>query len=266
MLNMLRLSAEGAYQVLRRLSTGDAKFKHLNQIVKNTRTLTRRLREMELAGWIKRVNGFYSITEEGFEALMTLHGPELKLKRRWVNVEEFKKLRHDWLRIPLKRLVELLSDEFREKTVSIALYGSSVSGSFKMGESDVDMLYITEGQVKNLPTRENEVFKRFRSTFEYTAFDRWFKTKGFYGYPEVTVTHLRRSEAQDFQPIYLDMTHSRAILYDKDGFLESLIKRLQDKLKDLGSQRVERADGSSYWVLKPDLEPGEILEIDLQGE
>jgi len=264
-LSLLHLSARGGYEILRRVSIGDVRFKDLNRIVKNTRTLTRRLREMERAGLIRRVNGLYSISEKGFEALIKVYDANFELRRKWVNSDQFKNLKDDWLRIPLERLVKIFLDEFKHDIVSIALYGSTVKGLFEAGKSDLDVLYIIEDEARDPLTRENRVFKRFRSTYEYKVFDRWFRMKGFHGYPEITVTYLRRREAVNFQPIYLDMILHRAILYDKDGFMAGLILRLGDELKRLGSQRIEYADGSWCWVLKPGLKPGETFRIDLGG-
>jgi len=264
MLGLSRLSVKGSYEILQALSIGDARFKDLNGIVKNTRTLTKRLREMEQAGLIKRVDGFYRITEMGFEALMRIYDIDFESTVKWINLNEFRKL-DDWLRIPLKRLINIFLKTFGRDVISVALYGSTVSKLFKAGVSDVDILYIIEDEAKDPLARENKAFKAFRSSYEYVAFDHWFKMKGFYRYPEITVTPLRKREALNFQPIYLDMVFHRAILYDKNSFLNSLFQRLQEELKNLGSQRVERADGSWYWILKPGLKPGETLRINLTG-
>jgi len=45
MFGLNALSKEGVINILRRLSIGKAKFKELNKVVANTRTLTRRLKE-----------------------------------------------------------------------------------------------------------------------------------------------------------------------------------------------------------------------------
>ena len=36
---------------------------------------------------------------------------------------------------------------------------------------------------------------------------------------------------------------------------------LRRRLAELGSRRIELADGSWYWDLKPDLRPGEMIEL-----
>ena len=245
---------------------GDARFKELNFITENTRTLTRRLRELEAAGLIEKVNEAYRISEEGFDALMKIYDVELGPELNWVNKQDFEKLRQDWLRIPLKSMVKIFFKEFGSELISIALYGSCVKETFKMGESDVDMVYIVEDSVRGLWSKELAVFKSFNSAYEYLAFDKWFRMKGFYGYPEITLTSLKRSHALSFQPIYLDMLFYRAILYDKDQFLKDLMMRLQCKLKALGSKKVTYSNGSWYWILKPNLKPGESLDIDLRRD
>ncbi len=50
------------------------------------------------------------------------------------------------------------------------------------------------------------------------------------------------------------------ILYDKDGFLERELKRLRERLKELGARRVRSKHGW-YWILKPGAKLGEVVEI-----
>lgn len=254
---------KGALGILSRLSVGDARFRDLNALVTNTRTLARRLRELESSGLIEKAGGAYRVTEAGFDVLWRARDVDLGPESSPMKRGGFGGLER-WLRIPFKRLAKLLIEEFGDELVSIALYGSSVKGAFKMGGSDVDVLYVVEDGAGEVWRRESEVFKCFASTHEYSAFDHWFRMKGFHGYPEITTTCLRKNNALSFQPIYLDMLFHRAILYDKDQFLEGLMARLRDRLEVLGAVMVRRPDGSWYWVLKPDLKPGEPLEIDLR--
>jgi len=51
------------------------------------------------------------------------------------------------------------------------------------------------------------------------------------------------------------------ILHDPDAFFEKRLSRLRKKLDELGSKRVFLEDGSWYWILKPDLKPGETFEL-----
>ncbi len=258
------LSRDGATDVLRRLCLGDARFKELNEAVKNTRTLTRRLKELTAEGLIRKAKAHYKIVGEGFDTALKIAEFEGKAKQKWVSQEEFAKIRYRWMRISLMRLTELFHKEFSDELVSIVLYGSAVKNSFQLGRSDVDLLYILEDDARNVWHREESLFRGFQSTWEYRACDYWLKTQGTYGYPEIATAWLQKSYAKTFQPIYLDMLPYRVVLYDREGFFQSLIKKLQEALDALGTIRIEHPDGTYAWFLKPDIAPGELIEVSLE--
>lgn len=263
MFGLNSLSKEGAIDILRRLSTGEAKFKELNKVVANTRTLTRRLKELQTEGLIQKAEARYKITNEGFDTVFKIAEFKQKTKQRWIHDEEFTNIKYRWMKISLRRLVNLFVKEFGDELISIILYGSATKNTFKPGRSDIDMLYILEDNATNIWQREEKAFKRFQVTWEYKACDHLQKTQGFYGYPEITTTSLHKSYAKTFQPTYLDMLLNRAALYDKEEFFQKLMRKLQETLKILGTIRVEHADGTYCWLLKPDMTPGEPIEINL---
>jgi DNA-binding HxlR family transcriptional regulator len=261
MLNVL--AREGAVNVLRWLCTGEARFKELNEAVTNTRTLTRRLKELVAEGLIRKTGSRYKITGEGFDTTLRIAELEGKDKQRRVNHKELAKIRYGWMRISLSCLTELFHKEFGDELTSIVLYGSAVKDSFQLGRSDVDLLYILEDGSRNVWQREESVFKRFQSTWEYKACDYLLKTQGAYGHPEVTTASLQKSYAKKFQPMYLDMLSHRAVIYDREDFFQSLMKKLEGALKALGTVRIEHPDGTYLWFLKPDIAPGELIEVSL---
>ena len=61
-------------------------------------------------------------------------------------------------------------------------------------------------------------------------------------------------------PLLLDMTEHVLVLHDRDGLLERRLERLRTRLRELGSKRVNRG-GGYYWVLKPNYQPGDIIEL-----
>jgi len=263
MLKLGALARDGALDILRRLCTGEAKFKELNEAVTNTRTLSRRLKELVAEGLIQKAGVQYRITSGGFDTTLKIAELEGKAGHKWVNHEELAKIRYGWMKISLGRLTELFLKEFGDELISIVLYGSAVKDSFQLGRSDIDLLYILEDDSRNVWQREESVFKGFQSTWEYRACDYWLKTQGFYGYPEVTTASLHKSYAKKFQPMYLDMLYHRALLYDKEEFFKNLMKKLEKALKALGTLRIEHPDGTYGWLLKPDMAPGELIEISL---
>jgi len=257
------LSRDGAIDVLRRLAVGEARFKELGEVVANTRTLTRRLKELLAERLIEKAGTSYKITSEGFDTTIKIAELEGKAKQRLVNYEELGKIRYGWMKISLIRLIELFHEEFGDELISIVLYGSAVKDSFQLGRSDVDLLYILKDDSENVWQREGRVFKDFQSTWEYRACDYWLKTQGTYGYPEVTTAWLQKSYAKKFQPIYLDTLSHGAVLYDPEEFFQNLMKKLEEALKALGTIRIEHPDGTYLWFLKPDIAPGELIEISL---
>jgi len=263
-LSLNAISKDGAIDVLRRLCLREAKFKELNEAVTNTRTLTRRLRELQAAGLIRKAGAHYKITDEGFDIAVKIAEFEGRTGQKWVNHEELAKIKYGWMRLSLMRITELFHKEFGDELTSLVLYGSVVKGSFQLGRSDVDLLYVLEDDSRNIWQREGSVFKGFQSTWEYRACDHWLKTLGTYGYPEVTTASLHKSYAKKFQPVYLDMLSHRAVLYDREAFFQRLMGKLEGALRDLGTTRIEYSDGTYAWFLKPDIAPGELIEIRLE--
>lgn len=257
------LVREGAMEILKCLCSREARFKDLSSLVQNTRTLSRRLKELTSEGLIQKNSDGYGITDEGFEAVVAVEDIEAR-RRRWIiNLDELEKVRYGWIRVSLRRLSELLLKEFSDELVAIVLYGSVVKESFQPGRSDIDILYILEDSLKNVWRREGRVFRAFHSTWEYRASDHQLRRRDAYRYPDVTATWLKRSHAKMFQPIYLGMLSDRAVLYDAVGFFQKLMKRLEEELKALGSIRIQYPDGKYGWSLKPDLAPGQLIEITL---
>ena len=69
-----------------------------------------------------------------------------------------------------------------------------------------------------------------------------------------------REEARRFHPVYLDMTQEAVLLYDKGDFMAGVLERLRKRLEALGAQR-KRLGNVWYWDLKPDFQPGEVIEL-----
>ena len=61
--------------------------------------------------------------------------------------------------------------------------------------------------------------------------------------------------------LLLDISHHGIILFDPCQVLHAKLAALRRRLAELGSRRIELADGSWYWDLKPDLRPGEMIEL-----
>lgn len=143
---------------------------------------------------------------------------------------------------------------YGERLVSLVVYGSAGRETMRF-DSDIDILII----VKDLPKG------RMKRVAEFSAIEaaliyymEQLKKEGIH--TDLSPVFKTPEEAQRGSPLFLDMVEDAVILYDKDGFFASVLERLRNRLKKLGSKRVWKGN-AWYWVLKPDYKPGEVFEI-----
>ena len=162
---------------------------------------------------------------------------------------------------PLSRSFHALADrvvtEYRaalgDDLVAIALFGSVARGEARP-DSDLDLYVVTRRPVVGDP-RLRPMWERIDASPEYQALVAA-------GYQPAlspvlhTVEDLRRHSW-----ILLDITHHGIVLYDPASVLERELNAVRGRMAELGSRRVELADGSWYWDLKPDWRPGEVVDL-----
>jgi len=56
------------------------------------------------------------------------------------------------------------------------------------------------------------------------------------------------------------MTDTMRVLFDREEFFVGYIETLKKRLSNLGARKV-RFGGGYYWILKPDLKPGEEISL-----
>jgi len=164
-------------------------------------------------------------------------------------------LREELYRIA-KLYAEAAGEELGENLVSVALFGSVARGDVRPG-SDIDLFIVC----RHLPKgafRRQEFLEPVRRRVD-PEIERLWKQ----GIP-TDVTEIARTveEARRFHSIYLDMTEEAIILFDRDGFLSGILERVRQRLKELGARRL-KIGKVYYWDLKPDLRPGEAVEIEI---
>lgn len=158
------------------------------------------------------------------------------------------------LRAAAERYTDLLRDAFGPRLVSVVLFGSVARGEARP-DSDIDLLVVVEDLADGR-------FARLRSL---EPVDRAFqpdlvRLRAAGLTPQVVPVLKSRVEAATIVPLYLDLVEDGRLLYDRDGFFRSVLDRLVASMRRLGSER--RVRGSvRYWVLKPDLKPGEVFEL-----
>ncbi|HIQ13692.1 MAG TPA: nucleotidyltransferase domain-containing protein [Thermoprotei archaeon] len=156
----------------------------------------------------------------------------------------------------LEYVVSRLIEYFRERLVSIVLYGSLARGEAR-DTSDIDLLIIAVDIPGNYSERVEQISRILDdvSRFRYRL---WMEKRI---YPLIDIIILDREEAMVNHPLYLDMVYDAIIIYDRDSFMEKRIEAIRRKLDELGSRRIQLPDGRYYWVLKPDLKWGEVIEL-----
>lgn len=155
----------------------------------------------------------------------------------------------------LKSLMELLHKSLRDNLVSVVVYGSVARGSARK-DSDIDILIVAENLPKSRMERQR-MFLEIESSLEPLINELW--DRGFY--VDFSPLILSREEASKIRPIYLDMVEDAIILYDKEGFFGNILERLKRRLKELGARR-EWIGNKWYWILKPNIKFGEVVEIE----
>lgn len=138
--------------------------------------------------------------------------------------------------------------------VTLAVFGSVARGT-PVPDSDVDLLIVC----RQLPPGRGRRMAQFARVEAALAphLEQLEKT----GVHTVLSPVLKTvSEAEAGSHLYLDMIDEAVLLHDQDSFLASLLSHLRQTLVQLGARRVQQ--GSRwYWILKPDLRPGEVIEL-----
>jgi predicted nucleotidyltransferase/DNA-binding HxlR family transcriptional regulator len=256
------LSREGALDILSCLgAAGGLGFSELKPLTKTAKTLSSRLKELSEAGLIAKDRRVYTITESGRDVLKLARELERRIggeAKSPIRVDQLSRVCVEAYREYLRGYVEALSRHFGGRLVSVVVFGSVARGRARVNEGDIDVLVIVEDwraeaweRLEELAGVEEELRKG--------GLSRLLAKRGIW--PVLQNYPLSREEAGVFQRIYLDMVFEAIVLYDLDGFFESLMDRLRRRLAELGSRRVQLPDGSWYWVLKPDLKFGEDVTI-----
>ncbi|MFN4181000.1 MAG: nucleotidyltransferase domain-containing protein [Armatimonadota bacterium] len=158
------------------------------------------------------------------------------------------------LRQLAERYAEVAREVLGDNLVSVALFGSVARGE-ATETSDIDLFIVCRQLPKGI-FRRYELLEPIRERL-YPEMKRLWEQSIYSNFAELAFTE---EEARQLRWIYLDMTEDAVILFDRDGFLESILDNLRQRLRELGAQRRE-IEGVRYWVLKPDLKPGEVISL-----
>lgn len=157
---------------------------------------------------------------------------------------------HEQFQAILDALPEACADVYHERLVSLAVFGSVARGT--MGpDSDIDLLLVADGLPNGRIPRvtEFEAIEHQLASLLGEAARRGVNTS-------ISPVFKTPKELAYGSPLFLDMTEEVLILQDRDAVLRDYLEKLRKRMKALGSRRI-RKGGGYYWLLKPDLRPGE---------
>lgn len=161
---------------------------------------------------------------------------------------------NDKLKDLAQQYTRLLREHLGERLVSVALFGSVARGTAH-ARSDIDLLLV----IRDLPTgafRRREVVQPVREALLPQLDELW--QAGIYAdFVEVLRTP---QEAERFHLLYLDMATEALLLFDREAFLANRFASVRARLAELGATR-RRLGDVTYWDLKPDFEPGQVITL-----
>lgn len=157
----------------------------------------------------------------------------------------------------LECFVRLLRERLGDDLRAVVLYGSVARGTARP-ESDVDLLIVWREAPENYVARLKTIMEVAKALQDGPT--ARLREKGL-PQPYLSYLVLSEDEADMNRYLYLDMVDEAILLHDPDGFFARRLRRLQERLVQLGARRVWLPDGSWYWDLKPDLELGEEFEL-----
>ncbi|GGP20332.1 DNA polymerase [Thermocladium modestius] len=153
----------------------------------------------------------------------------------------------------LNKLLNLLVNRFRDELYSVVVYGSVARGDNRK-DSDIDLLIIAEGLPKSMIGRYR-IFEQVE--LQLMGDVEKLYDEGYY----VSFSPIMKTpeEASHFSPLYMDMVEDAVILFDKDNFFGNILKRVKEKLNELGFERVWL--GRKWYWRKRDYRFGEIIDF-----
>ncbi len=166
--------------------------------------------------------------------------------------------------VPQGRYVKLillwckkLLSYYGERLNSVVLYGSAARG-VATPSSDLDFLLIVDKLGRSYGSRIEELVQ-LEMDPELVK-ERFFLRQHGYSAPLSNLVYALE-ESRAFRLVYLDMIHEGLILFDPEDYFSRLAGQLKAQLRKLGTKKVTLDENRWYWVLKPDIRPGERLSL-----
>lgn len=151
----------------------------------------------------------------------------------------------------VEEFVRLLREEFGD-----CVFGSVARGTARP-DSDVDLCAV----IRDLPVsryRRHQLVSPVLERLRHSAAYAELIGRGYT--PDVAAILYTPEDIQKTKPIFLDLVQDGVLLHD-DGTMRAKLDRLRARMQALGSRKMVLEDGTYYWLLKPGLRFGEVIEL-----
>ena len=237
--------------------SGSLRFKELLHVVKNPRTLSKKLAKLSSASLVEANERGYLLTEKGLKAADLIKKLRDLLESSEVEIMNIERIPHRFYGELLRRYCLILFENYKERLVGVAVFGSIARGDWD-SDSDIDLLVVVRGwDEKPVWERMKELIglrDELRQTDEYRN-----SLKSGY-WPIIQHYPLGVDEAFEFHRIYVDACMDGVVLYERGGFVTGLMKRMRERLIELNAKRLVTPSGNRYWVI-PEVKAGEIYQL-----
>ncbi len=154
----------------------------------------------------------------------------------------------------LGAICEICRQVYQEDLLGLAVFGSYGRGVARP-DSDIDLLLIVDHQ----PAGRTAAMRSFGPV--EAAFAKWWQEKAQdQAAPSLSPVFRSRAELEDGFALLLDMVDDAVVLDDPLHLIEDRLRRLKERLEELGAKRIPYK-GAWYWDLKPNFQPGDVVEL-----
>lgn len=147
---------------------------------------------------------------------------------------------------------------YGDELLSLVLYGSVVRGTFRP-TSDVDLLVLLRGSALSWGKRISQFL---HAILDHPDVERTRARLQQMSLPwRIEPVILTHGELAARPPILLDLTEDALVFEDREGVFAREIAGVRKRLEELGARRVWLPGDRWYWVLTPEIRPGEVITI-----
>lgn len=159
-----------------------------------------------------------------------------------------------------KDILSLNISNLSDYILAVGIIGSLARGESFHERSDIDIVVVVKDDVYNRGNKFLRDFEfRWRNIFSTLFYDKYRRDTTVIFYPIDCIKKIACWKT-------LGMAAECVLVYDKDGLIGRMFKRICEKAKGAGLERV-KVTKQYVWRIKPKLvEPGKIIELSLEGE